>query len=538
MKKRPRRPNRRVVARTPDMGGKHPDSGRVSVDVRRSLDSAGNTAELAIPHDPALPERARALWLAGDWQRLHQLEQDAIRHHPARAQLSALQAAAAQQSGERHTARLLAQRALQWGCSREELSEALLAGARNTLARASVLARREPQATTHFERAVPQARLSSEVRRLAQERRDRVDTELRQAISNTAQLRRRSINSTAAPAPKWLVALANQCLRAPDLHDAVDRALAEQLSLADDRMHLLMLMSDHMLARNDRMTATHFLHSARWFVDESQADTRSQLLRKLVSLGAPQTAVDIAMASLLDEQAQQDANAGQVSDALRGAYESMRQAASARIEHGHELLMAYLEEHLPRLQKLSAPRRLTLIEIGTTREDVPGQGSTLKLAQYCLRNQLHFITVDMDPHNSRMAQGTFQRLGASDFEAVTMKGEDYLRQREGDVDLVFLDAYDFDHGKHSELRQSRYEKYLGARIDEQACHRMHLDCAETLVKRLWQHGVVCVDDTWQVDGAWTAKGTLAMPYLETQGFAVVEARNRAALLVRGPAQAA
>jgi hypothetical protein len=103
---------------------------------------------------------------------------------------------------------------------------------------------------------------------------------------------------------------------------------------------------------------------------------------------------------------------------------------------------------------------------------------------------------------------------------------------------VFLDAYDFDHGKHSELRQSRYTKFLGARIDEQACHQMHLDCAQTLATRLWAHGVVCVDDTWLDDGRWTAKGTLAMPFLLGQGFRLVEARNRAALLVRNAAAAA
>jgi hypothetical protein len=115
---------------------------------------------------------------------------------------------------------------------------------------------------------------------------------------------------------------------------------------------------------------------------------------------------------------------------------------------------------------------------------------------------------------------------------VTAKGEDYLRERTGPIDLVFLDAYDFDHGKHSELRQSRYEKFLGARIDELACHRMHLDCAESVATKLWAHGVVCIDDTWLDQDRWTAKGTLAMPYLLDHGFVLVEARNRAALLLR------
>jgi hypothetical protein len=174
-----------------------------------------------------------------------------------------------------------------------------------------------------------------------------------------------------------------------------------------------------------------------------------------------------------------------------------------------------------------------VVEIGTTREDVPGQGSTRELAEFCLQQGLHFVTVDMDPHNTRMARDLFARLEA-DFDAVTMKGEDFLRERTGSIDLVFLDAYDFDHGKHSALRQSRYEKYLGGRIDEQACHRMHLDCAQSLATKLWVHGVVCMDDTWLDGDQWTAKGTLAIPYLLENGFTLIEARNRAALLARTP----
>jgi hypothetical protein len=487
-------------------------------------------AALALPHDPALPARARDLWLEGNWLALGRLDPEQLANHPARAQLSAIQAAALQQVGDRSSARTLARRALHWGCSREDLGQALLAGARHTLARASLLARRDTQAQGHFERAVPQARLSSEVRRLTQARRDHLEADLRRAIDAASKLRQGGASTTSLQAPRWLQALASQCLNAPDMHDAADRVMAEVVTLPGDRLQLLMLLSDHMLARGDRMTALHFLNSARWFTGDASADTRTALMKKLLALGAPNTALDIAMADVLDDEAQ--SGEASVVQVLRKTYEGMRHAATSRLEHGHELLLAFLETQRVRLQQLAAPRQLTLIEIGTTREDVPGQGSTLKLAQYCLQHQLHFITVDMDPHNTRMALATFGRLGANHFEAVTMKGEDYLRQRKGDIDLVFLDAYDFDHGKHSELRQSRYERYLGTRIDEQACHRMHLDCAQTLVSKLWAHGVVCVDDTWQEDGTWSAKGTLAMPHLLAKGFRVVDARNRAALLVR------
>ncbi len=61
---------------------------------------------------------------------------------------------------------------------------------------------------------------------------------------------------------------------------------------------------------------------------------------------------------------------------------------------------------------------------------------------------------------------------------------------------------------------------------------MHLDCAQYVVAKLADKGLVCLDDTCLEEGKWTAKGTQAMPYLLSNGFKLLEARNRAALLVR------
>ena len=136
----------------------------------------------------------------------------------------------------------------------------------------------------------------------------------------------------------------------------------------------------------------------------------------------------------------------------------------------------------------------------------------------------------MDPHNSRWAQFNLELMQLPG-EAITEKGETFLQQFSGQVDYAFLDAYDFDHGKHSALRQQRYQKYLGSRIDEQQCHLMHLECAKALVEKLSPNGVICIDDTWQDEqGHWTAKGTLAVPFLLKNGFEIIEKRNRAVLM--------
>jgi hypothetical protein len=482
-------------------------------------------------HDPALPERARDWWLAADWTALCSIEHSAVSNHPQRAYLAALRAAAWLQRADHRSARQEAMQALAWGYPTELLGRLLVAGARHTLARASWLARRESHAEALFVQSLASTRQSSEVRRHVQARIDQVAQRFQDEQHAATALRQRGTRPAALTAPAWLTGLAEQCLAAPDLHESTDHALANELPLPDDRVQFLMLLADRMQARGDRLSAVHFLHSARWHLDGASLALRGQLANKLVALGATDSALDLAMQAALGD-ATTPSLTPTAASALAEAYRRLRDGGdSATTKHGQELLLAYLKQHVERLKGLAGERRLTVIEIGTTREDVPGQGSTRELAEFCLQQDLHFVTVDMDPHNTRMARDLFARLEA-DFDAVTMKGEDFLRERTGSIDFVFLDAYDFDHGKHSALRQSRYEKYLGGRIDEQACHRMHLDCAQSLAAKLWVHGVVCMDDTWRDGDEWTAKGTLAMPYLLENGFTLIEARNRAALLAR------
>jgi hypothetical protein len=61
---------------------------------------------------------------------------------------------------------------------------------------------------------------------------------------------------------------------------------------------------------------------------------------------------------------------------------------------------------------------------------------------------------------------------------------------------------------------------------------MHLDCIQSLAEKLTDMGVVCIDDTWLEAGHWTAKGTLAVPYLLAHGFELFEVRSGAVLLKR------
>ncbi|RMH39236.1 MAG: hypothetical protein D6694_11375 [Gammaproteobacteria bacterium] len=197
--------------------------------------------------------------------------------------------------------------------------------------------------------------------------------------------------------------------------------------------------------------------------------------------------------------------------------------------HGHELLIRMLRREHRR--QGTAMKGRWLVEIGSTREKLPGQGSTAQLAAICQRYGLHFTTVDMDPENTHQAAATLARFG-NGFEAVNMKGEDFLASCERIVHYCYLDAFDIDHGHHSVERQRRYEEHLGVSIENELCWKMHLDCARALVERMPKGGIVVFDDSWWDGHSWQGKGHLAIPYLLEQGFEIVISTRNAVALER------
>lgn len=340
------------------------------------------------------------------------------------------------------------------------------------------------------------------------------------------------ISSVDAEVEKFVVTGANDlkgliafCISAEDIHAQVDKLLESGRLDDQQTVKFLLGLSENFNVRKDKMTAMHFLASAKKYLKPGDTENHLLLSRHYMALGRQQEALDLLVLNSLGA----DSLTSSERERLLSSYEKALAESRSKEEHGHELVLTYLQANRGSLKLHD--RRATLIEIGTTRENVPGQGSTRKLAEYCRSEGLHFITVDMDPHNTHEAEKLFKELGTN-FEAVNQKGEDYLFEFQGYMDFVFLDAYDYDHGQHSELRQSRYKKFLGNNIDEALCHKMHLDCAKSVVQKLSPFGVVCVDDSWQVDGKWTAKGALAIPFLLENDFEIVEARNRSVLLGR------
>jgi hypothetical protein len=199
-------------------------------------------------------------------------------------------------------------------------------------------------------------------------------------------------------------------------------------------------------------------------------------------------------------------------------------------EHGHAVLMALLVE-----EERKTPGALTgktLIEVGSTRERDPRQGSTEKLAIFTGMMDMRFITVDVDPINTERALHVIELLNPG-AKAITERGEDYLARFTEPLDYVYLDAFDFDHGQHSAERQARYREVLQTEIHDEACWQMHQLCAAAVITKMREGGIVVIDDTWTDDGGdFDGKGKLAVPLLLASGFTVIAQAPRTIALKR------
>lgn len=125
-------------------------------------------ASLVVPYDENLLERSRTQWQFGDWQSLSQLDREAIQHHPDRAKLALLSAAAHQQTGDMTSARQLTRLAREWGCNKKLISQILIAGVHNTLGKASAIAGKQQQAFDHFKSSITMVNSGSDLRLLTQ----------------------------------------------------------------------------------------------------------------------------------------------------------------------------------------------------------------------------------------------------------------------------------------------------------------------------------------------------------------------------------
>lgn len=512
--------------------------------------------------------KCKAYWYFGEWQAIIDLfGNKSLQQHPESGFLYLLLGTALIQVEQYERAKSCLAFALTAGCDKNKMARLMLSGAQNNLARIKLLAQNTESAEIHYEKLVTIAKLKDsfllvKTRKL----KDLSDlgllpqalTEIDEQVLSLPDLKRSNaqqllaqVKNEQAGLKRLLNAMSDddtslakracfssakffvdECFLKQEMAAVLEKINYFLLSKVIEnavKFDLCYLLVVRFIEIKDNLMAVHFINEALTYIEDNSNLEKGQLnllSEMALSIGQAELAIDLIVRAKCVDSVLTNI----MQDKLKIAYDNIRSVSKQKQQHGHDLLLCYLKENISSYISPNSP--YVLIEVGTTRENVPGQGSTRLITEFCQNNKIDFITVDMDPNNGKLAQAMFSQMDVP-FNAITMKGEEYLSSYEGEFDFIFLDAYDFDHGKHSALRQSRYLKYLGGTIDEEQCHIMHLDCAKSIIKKLTVNGIVCVDDTWQDEkGNWTAKGTLAVPFLLDNGFCVIEARNRAILLKR------
>lgn len=197
--------------------------------------------------------------------------------------------------------------------------------------------------------------------------------------------------------------------------------------------------------------------------------------------------------------------------------------------HGHAVFIQICREKLPKLLQDWTGERPWIVEVGCSREIIEGQNSTVQLLALAQELDLPFAGIDIDQANIEALERDYKESNAC---WITGKGEEELRKWGKPIVACYLDAYDFWHASHSDLRQKTYVSSYGSGINDAECHIMHLEAARQCSRLIPPGGLLCLDDTWRHNDVWAGKGALALPWLLDQKWLLLLNDNRGTVLLK------
>lgn len=186
--------------------------------------------------------------------------------------------------------------------------------------------------------------------------------------------------------------------------------------------------------------------------------------------------------------------------------------------HGHKLL----EEHILKQKDLE---NKTIIEIGSVREHMVGQNSTGFFMELCKKHNMKLISVDMDEDCSANVHREAEKLDFENYEAITMKGEDYLKTIEK-FDYLYLDGFDYHHQWHSDKRKQKYKEILQTEITNENSWKSHLDMVKEVYEKGDKDSLLCIDDVFDAN---KGKGCTAIPFLMDNEWKALEHKYNAVI---------
>lgn len=207
----------------------------------------------------------------------------------------------------------------------------------------------------------------------------------------------------------------------------------------------------------------------------------------------------------------------------------INQCLGSKGAHGHAEFIRICKERLPELLSSWSGEKPWVVEVGCSREIIEGQNSTAQLLAMAKEMDLPFSGIDLDQDNIAALKRDYGGLRTI---WIAGKGEDELASWQHPIAACYLDAYDFWHASHSDLRQESYLKNYGAQINDHECHLMHIQAAQHASGIMPTGGILGLDDTWLENHQWEGKGKLALPWLLEHGWQLLSQANRGTVLVK------
>ena len=215
--------------------------------------------------------------------------------------------------------------------------------------------------------------------------------------------------------------------------------------------------------------------------------------------------------------------------ALTSTLDAINNCLGRKDVHGHAEFIELCQEKLIPLLECWSGESLWIMEVGCSREIIEGQNSTVQLLALAKELNLPFAGIDLDRTNIEALERDYKEFDAT---WITGKGEEELQTWDKPIAAIYLDAYDFWHANHSQLREKSYLENYGSGINDDDCHTMHLEAARHCSKLIPQGGLIGLDDTWLENGQWAGKGALALPWLLDEGWQLLSCANRSTVLLK------
>jgi hypothetical protein len=201
--------------------------------------------------------------------------------------------------------------------------------------------------------------------------------------------------------------IARKCLEETDPLAAVDRVIKIGQISQRDVFTLNIELARAFRGKRDPMTSASFLAGARRLLQPGQNDLAAVLIKELLTLGDKQTASEVAIEIGLRQALPSSLEELEILAVTEGHQQAKRQLTAIR-DHGHALLIEHLEKNVEAIAK-AAGRQLVLIEVGSTREQVPTQGSTEKIASFCQKKGFASSPSIWTPITRRLRKNSFSK---------------------------------------------------------------------------------------------------------------------------------